>query len=200
VSKCPGCGGGATGTHEFVAHCGVNSCAKRHSGVEYCYLCEEYPCKKYYDSEKIKDSFITKQRQLANFQKIKKIGLAAYQAELNEKVSILERLLAGFDDGRSKSFFCLAVNLLELPDIREVIAQLDAETKLDSASKGKAAVAVHLLREMADRRKIALELRKKAWMNGRNIPCVLYPSVHSYQYNQYEKHPYIFKYVINRMQ
>jgi hypothetical protein len=105
VSKCPGCGGAATGTHEFVAHCGVNSCAKRHGGVEYCYLCDEYPCEKYYDSEKIKDSFITKQRQLADFQKVKEIGLDAYQAELEEKVGILERLLAGFDDGRKKSFF-----------------------------------------------------------------------------------------------
>jgi hypothetical protein len=35
----------------------------------------------------------------------------------------LERLLADFDDGRRKNFFCLAVNLLELPDIREVMAQ-----------------------------------------------------------------------------
>jgi hypothetical protein len=161
VSKCPGCGGVATGTYEFVAHCGVNSCAKRHGEIEYCYLCEEYPCKKYYDSDKIKDSFITKQRQLADFQKVKEIGLAAYQAELKEKVSILERLLADFDDGRSKSFFCLAVNLLELSDIREVMMQLDAETKPDSASKEKAAIAVLLLRKMADRQKIALELRKK---------------------------------------
>jgi hypothetical protein len=161
VSKCPGCGGVATGTYEFVAHCGVNSCAKRHGGVEYCYLCEEYPCKKYYDSEKIKDSFITKLRQLADFQKVKEIGLAAYQAELKEKVSILERLLADFDDGRRKNFFCLAVNLLELADIKDVMAQLDAETKPDSAPKEKAAVAVLLLREMADRREIALELRKK---------------------------------------
>jgi hypothetical protein len=161
VSKCPGCGGVATGTYEFVAHCGVNSCAKRHGGIEYCYLCEEYPCKKYYDSEKIRDSFITKQRQLADFQKVKEIGLAAYQAELNEKVSILERLLADFDDGRRKNFFCLAVNLLELLDIREIMAQLDAEAKPDSPPKEKAAVAVLLLQEMADSRKIALELRKK---------------------------------------
>jgi hypothetical protein len=161
VSKCPGCGGVATGTYEFVAHCGVNSCAKRHGGIEYCYLCEEYPCKKYYDSEKIKDSFITKQRQLADFQKVKEIGLAAYQAELKEKVSILERLLADFDDGRRKNFFCLAVNLLELSDIKGVMAQLDAETKPDSQPKEKAAVAVLLLLEMADSRKVTLELRKK---------------------------------------
>jgi ketosteroid isomerase-like protein len=73
----------------------------------------------------------------------------------------LERLLADFDDDRRKNFFCLAVNLLELPDVKGVMAQLDAETKPDSPPKEKATVAVLLLREMADRRKIALELRKK---------------------------------------
>ncbi|MDR1089148.1 MAG: DUF3795 domain-containing protein [Coriobacteriales bacterium] len=124
VSKCPGCGGVATGTHEFVTHCGVNSCANRHGGVEYCCQCGEYPCKKYYDSENIKDSFITKQHQLADFQKVKDIGLAAYQAELKEKVGILERLLADFNDGRRKNFFCLAVNLLELADIRDVMTRI----------------------------------------------------------------------------
>jgi hypothetical protein len=160
VSKCPGCGGTATGTHEFVAHCGVNSCAKRHGGSEYCYLCEEYPCKKYYDSEKIKDSFITKQRQLADFQKVKEIGLAAYQAELNEKVSILERLLADFDDGRRKNIFCLAINLLELADIKDVMARLEAKLTPDTAQKEKAALAADLFRQKADERNVRLELRK----------------------------------------
>jgi hypothetical protein len=160
TSKCPGCGGVATAPYKFVAHCGVNSCAKRHSGVEYCYLCEEYPCKKYYDSEKIHDSFITKQRQLADFQKVKEIGLAAYQAELDEKVGILERLLADFDDGRRKSFFCLAVNLLELAYVKDVMAQLKEEINVDATSKEKAGLAVSLFRKKADERKVQLELRK----------------------------------------
>jgi hypothetical protein len=160
VSKCPGCGGVATGVHEFVTHCGVNSCAGRHDGVEYCYLCEEYPCKKYYDSEKIKDSFITKQHQLADFQKVKEIGLAAYQAELEEKVGILERLLADFNDGRRKNFFCLAVNLLELADIRDVMTRLEVEPASNATPKEKAALAVNLFQQKADEQNILLELRK----------------------------------------
>jgi hypothetical protein len=160
VSKCPGCGGASVGTHEFVAHCGVNSCARRHGGVEYCYLCGEYPCKKYYDSGNIKDSFITKQHQLADFQKVQEIGLAAYQAELTEKVGIVERLLADFDDGRRKSFFCLAVNLLELADVKDVMARLEAEVTPDTALKEKAALAVGLFQQKADERNVRLELRK----------------------------------------
>jgi hypothetical protein len=120
----------------------------------------EYPCKKYYDSENIKDSFITKQHQLADSQKVREIGLAAYQAELEEKVGIVERLLADFDDGRRKNFFCLAVNLLELTDVRDVMVQLGAELPPDAAPKEKATRAVGLFRQKADEQNILLELRK----------------------------------------
>jgi hypothetical protein len=160
VSKCPGCGGVATGTHEFVAHCGVNSCANRHGGVEYCYLCGEYPCKKYYDSENIKDSFITKQHQLVDVQKVREIGLAAYQAELEEKVDIVERLFADFDDGRRKNFFCLAVNLLELADVRDVMMRLETELPPDATTKEKATRAAALFQQRADEQNIELKLRK----------------------------------------
>jgi hypothetical protein len=158
ASKCPGCGGEAF--YERHPPCGVISCAERHGGVEYCYLCEEYPCKKYYDSKKIKDSFITKQRQLADFQKVKEIELAAYQAELTEKVGILEQLLADFDDGRRKNFFCLAANLLELADVKDVMARLGTNIASDVTLKEKAALAADLFRQKADERNIQLELRK----------------------------------------
>ena len=136
------------------------SCAKRHGMIEYCYLCGEYPCKKYYDSEKITDSFITKQRQLADFEKVRRIGLPAYQAELGEKVEILGRLLDSFDDGRRKNFYCLAVNLLEMTDIKDVMAQIDAKISPDATPKEKAADSVRIFEKMTDKRSILLELRK----------------------------------------
>jgi hypothetical protein len=74
----------------------------------------EYPCKKYYDNENIKDSFITKQHQLADVQKVREIGLAAYQAELEEKVGILERLGAELPpDAAPKEKATRAVSLFQ---------------------------------------------------------------------------------------
>jgi hypothetical protein len=96
----------------------------------------------------------------ADFQKVKEIGLAAYQAELNEKAGILERLLADLDDGRRKNFFCLAVNLLELADVKGVMAQLEEKITSDFILKEKAALAVRLFQEIADAQGILLELRK----------------------------------------
>lgn len=45
----------------------------------------------------------------------------AYIAEQTEKVGILSELLGKLNDGRRKTFFCLAVNLFELQDIQYVM-------------------------------------------------------------------------------
>jgi hypothetical protein len=138
----------------------VISCARRHGEVQFCYLCAEYPCKKYYDSEKIRDSFITKQRQLAGFEKAREIGLEAYRVELGEKMGTLQRLQDGFDDGQRKNFYCLAINLLELADIKDVMVRIDAGISPDAVPKEKAVAAIRLFREMADKRGVLLELRR----------------------------------------
>lgn len=49
----------------------------------------------------------------------RKIGVCAYNREQAEKVQILNQLLEHYNDGRRKTFFCLAVNLLELSELRE---------------------------------------------------------------------------------
>ena len=107
---CPGCGGG-----EGHQPCAVIRCSQQHSGVEYCFLCEEYPCQRLQDSLEF-DSFLTHQHMLRDLDRAQKMGMETYLEELGEKTAILEKLLAGYNDGRRKSFFCLAVNLLERRD------------------------------------------------------------------------------------
>jgi len=43
-----------------------------------------------------------------------------YGKELNERMEILEFMLENYDDGRRKNFYCIAVNLLKLDDLRDV--------------------------------------------------------------------------------
>lgn len=156
VSKCPGCA-----VEEFFAKklsCGVISCCHRH-GIEYCYQCDEYPCKRY-DGAGVYDSFITHRNQLKDNEKVKKIGLDAYKAELDEKVKILQNLLLNYNAGRQKSLFCIAVNLLELVDVKEVMAQIKEAAKPDFSIKEKALAAVSLFKTMAEKRDISLKLNK----------------------------------------
>ncbi|MDV0445287.1 hypothetical protein MmiAt1_08550 [Methanimicrococcus sp. At1] len=156
-SKCPGCAG--KGFSEKHPSCGHLSCVQRRS-IEYCFQCDEYPCKRF-DAAVLFDSFITHRNMMTNFDKIKKEGLEAYQAELNEKIEILQTLLNGYDDGRRKSFYCTAVNLSELSEIKSVTDTLAAETNPEDSLKEKAAAAVRLFQEAADKNNIDLKLRKK---------------------------------------
>ena len=72
----------------------------------------------------------------------------------------LETLLAGYNDGRRKSFFCVAVNLLELEEIREAMQQIKAIPE-DLPVKQRSAMAVEALKAIAARRSLELKLRKK---------------------------------------
>ena len=79
-SRCPDCGGeNFTKVH---CSCSILPCIQRKE-IEFCYLCDEYPCKKYDKWEK--DSFITHQNMKKNFEKAKNIRINAYLKELNEK-------------------------------------------------------------------------------------------------------------------
>lgn len=157
TSKCTGCAG-----ERFSAvhpPCGVLSCCQR-KGIEYCYLCKEYPCKKY-DGADLSDSFITHKNQLCDLEKAKRIGMERYETELNEKVQMLKDLLKNYDDGRRKSFYCVAVNLLDLQDVKSVMGQVVNEITSEMPLKIKAAAVVRLFGEMAEIRGVSLQLRKR---------------------------------------
>ena len=106
---CPGCGGGPGNQS-----CAIAKCSLQHDGVEYCFLCPEFPCDKFDGAEDC-DSFITHQRQLSDIERAKEIGIDAYHKEQTRKVEILQTLLDEYNDGRKKTFYCLAVNLLPHP-------------------------------------------------------------------------------------
>ena len=154
---CPGCGGGAGNQP-----CAIARCSQKREEVEYCYQCGEYPCAKY-EGIDVFDSFIVHRNQLKDLERVKNIGIDAYKSELEEKVEILNYLLNNFNDGRRKNFFCIAINLLELEDVKTVMAQLGTGESLDSmALKEKAVLAVKLFQEMAEKRSIVFKLNKKS--------------------------------------
>ena len=157
-SRCSGCGSGAG---FFNPSCGIIACAERHGGLEFCFQCPEYPCPRYEGAD-LYDSFITHRKQLEDNEKAKTRGMDVYRAELGQKIEILQTLLAQYNDGRRKSFFCLSVNLLELPELEALMARLADETQAEGLSlREKSGTAVRLLGELADSRDIVLQLNKK---------------------------------------
>lgn len=151
LGHCGGCGFGNQS-------CPLARCAMAHPGVEYCFQCSEYPCERYKNIAD-HDIFITRQHQLEDLAKAQRIGLEHYRAEQEKKAALLKRLLAEYNDGRRKTLFCLAVNLLELDELTAMIEEADAETET-LPIKEKAAYLAALFQKCADQKGIVLKLRK----------------------------------------
>ena len=132
-----------------------------HGGVEYCFQCSEYPCEKYSHIDDF-DSFITHRNRKSDMEKAKRFGIDAYNAEQAVKVNILEVLLSNYNDGRKKTLFCVAVNLLELQELQTVLREIDRKPDMETLTlKEKSTFAAWLLKAAAEKNNIDLKLRKK---------------------------------------
>ena len=120
--ECSGCFNGST----CYQSCPIAPCSVRHGNVQYCYQCEEYPCRRY-DGIDAYDSLISHRNQKRDLMKAKQVGNEAYLDEQREKKKILTRLLQDYDDGRRDVFYCLAVNMLEVLDLKEAMEAADIE-------------------------------------------------------------------------
>ena len=151
---CPGCGGG-----EGQQSCKLARCSLEHGNAAYCCDCGSYPCEKYRHFDDF-DSFITHRRRAADLERMREIGEEAYNAEQRRKIEILRFLPGHFNDGRRKTFFCVAVNLLELADLQEIVQKLPEDAE-ELPPKEKSAQAVRLFQQAAQARGVELKLHKK---------------------------------------
>lgn len=103
---------------------------------------------------------------MRDLDRVRCMGLDAYRDQLEKRRAVLEFLLVRCSDGRRKSFFCLASNLLETEDLRQIRARLE-EMSPKTPVKALASLAVQLCREAADRRDVVLKLYKKP----KGMPC-----------------------------
>lgn len=151
---CGGCGNGNQS-------CKLARCSLEHGNIEYCYECANYPCEQYRCIDKY-DSFITHRRQKADLEKARRIGIGPYNLEQQEKVRILSYLLSNYNDGRRKTFFCVAVNLLELSELQEAIQQIQQNSELPLLPfKEQCLYVAGTLQKFADRKNMKLKLFKK---------------------------------------
>ena len=152
--ECSGCFNGST----CYQTCPIAPCSVRHGNVDYCFQCNEYPCKRYDGIDKY-DSLISHRNQKKDLAKAKAIGIEAYLAEQRTKRSILDRLLKEYDDGDSDVFFCLTVNMLGVDDLDAVLDRADKEA-VHKGIRDKNAYIKKLLYDCAEKRNIPLELRR----------------------------------------
>ncbi len=157
ASRCPGCGG--PGFHLQHPTCAVVTCARSHGVAEFCFECPEYPCDRY-TRPNVRDSFISYRHAGADLARAAG-DLEAYRRDLDEKVALLRVILRDFDDGRRKGFYCLAVNLLPLEDVRTIVEEARrAGSGRAETPREKAERVVESFRARAKKAGIELALRK----------------------------------------
>ncbi|MDO5422971.1 MAG: DUF3795 domain-containing protein [Eubacteriales bacterium] len=153
---CPGCGGG-----EGNQSCKIAKCSLRHGSPAYCSQCREFACELYADIDKT-DSFITHQNRRKDLEKQREMGVEAYQAEQKEKIQLLQWLLKNCNDGRKKTFFCVAVNLLDMETVKQTVEQARNDAVFETLSvKEKAILITERFRRAAEEQGILLKLRRK---------------------------------------
>ena len=156
-SKCPGCGG--PDFYEKHPSCSVISCNKKHDNVEYCFECSEYPCKKYREPSRL-DSFISCKEVINNFNSAK-IDLTGYLKELKMRYMYLCDLIKNYNDGKSKGFYCLALNIMPFSEIQKIMKYLESNLGLSKVNeKERAKIVVELFQKKADELGLELILRK----------------------------------------
>ena len=151
---CPGCGG------EGHRGCAITRCALEQGAGEFCTGCTQFPCARY-DKMAEYDSFIPHSLMVQDLERAQELGLEGYLAQLEERREILDQLLAGWNDGRRKTFFGLAVYLLEPERLRRAFAEIQGASTAETSVKEKALTAAAILKTAAQAQGAVLKLNKK---------------------------------------
>lgn len=157
-SKCPGCGG----IDFFEKHpsCSIITCCAKNNQLETCADCMDFPCKKMINWD-LADSFVTHKNSLTNLHSIIENGLPSFIRQQNMRIELLERIINEYDDGRSKSFFCLALTLLPINNIKTAIKEITYHKNEFKDNKSIAKLLKDILQQIANRNEIELIYRNK---------------------------------------
>ncbi|MFC1938806.1 DUF3795 domain-containing protein [Chloroflexota bacterium] len=162
VSRCPGC----CGADFWQKHpaCGFITCCVKKKGLETCAECPDFDgCErlaKLLDSARQSDSFISYRPIEANLSSIREHGIEEFARLETEKQEFLRHLLANYDEGRSKSFYCTSCQLVPLDSLRQALKAAESDLTRGADVKEKAKTLRALISRMADSLGIDLRLRK----------------------------------------
>lgn len=162
-SRCPGCYG-----EDFInkhPSCSFINCCVKKRNLEVCAECEEFPCKKFNEQADVTDVMTTSKRIMHNQWLIKKMGIAPFIEQQSKRMSILRTMLGNYNEGRSKTFYCLATTLLSLHNLNEALKQAQQEIREASISetdlKSRATILKGILNRFAEAENEEIKMRKK---------------------------------------
>jgi len=158
-SKCEGC----KSEYRMGAVCPFHTCAIKKKRIDFCGICDENnTCakwRKFREAGKQHDSILSYQRLEDNIAFIQKNGMEEFEKQQETRERLLRAILTEFNEGRSKTLYCIAATVLEIGELESVLENARAKSKgLDI--KAKSEVMHSFLNEIADNRNYLLRLRK----------------------------------------
>jgi hypothetical protein len=158
-SRSPGCK-----VLSLTISCKLYNCCVKKKGLTTCAECADFPCDKYAGFFEW-DSFVSHGVCRPNLERIREVGLETWLQEQAEKRAVLESVLANYNDGMSRSFYCLATTLMPLDLMKEAVSGAEAAISESSGdfsdTKAKAKVLRSVIENLAFGAGISLKLRKK---------------------------------------
>ncbi|MCD4744751.1 MAG: DUF3795 domain-containing protein [Bacteroidales bacterium] len=160
-SRCPGC----CGPNFFNKHpgCPFITCCVKKKNLEVCSQCDEFPCSKF-NGWDAGDSFISHKISISNLILIRKSGLGKFIKQQAQRIKLLEIMQKNYDEGRSKSFYCISTALLPITDIETLLNTAEQEIEDNKINeddkKARAKILKKLINDFAGKQGIELKLRK----------------------------------------
>ena len=159
-SKCHGCGS----AYSYAAvGCKIFRCCVKEKNFETCAECNDFLCSKLEGADKY-DSFVTHRKMVPNLKFIKKHGIEEFLSEQKKRQKLLERMLEQFNEGRSRTRYCVAATLLPIKALKKSLDLAKKKVKekgvKDADLRSKAKILKEILNELALKERIDLKLRK----------------------------------------
>jgi hypothetical protein len=128
TSRCLGC----KSAERMTVGCPFITCAVKKKGIEFCRDCPENNIcdkwKKHREAGKTKDSFKCYQRLEEDILILQHRGVVAFEQIQKERERLLKVMLRDFNDGRSKSYYCIAATVLDIEELRNGLTRAEGES------------------------------------------------------------------------
>ncbi|MCJ7764211.1 MAG: DUF3795 domain-containing protein, partial [Dehalococcoidales bacterium] len=138
TSKCNGC----KSADRMAAGCPFITCAIKNKEVEFCWDCRiNESCdiwRRHRETGKKYDSFKSYQKLEDDIKFIKTQGVKAYDEQQRVRESLLLKLLNEFNEGRSRSYYCIAVTIMDADELIDSLTEATIKSgSLDVKDKTK---------------------------------------------------------------
>jgi len=158
-SRCDGCKSPA----RMTVGCPFITCAVKKREIEFCWLCmENATCerwKKHQQASCQHDSFKCYQKLEDDIAFIREHGLEEYEKQQKTREDFLKEMLEDFNDGRSKSYFCITATVLTISDLEGALSKAKKQSK-GMQPKEKAKVIHSIVDALSKDKGYLLKLRK----------------------------------------